>query len=187
VLEYLNKALGVISRDIPEQRRKDELLHKAFAQARSGEITKEAYMDLSAILNWKSVEGHKKEIRAEEEILLFTETFYHFAWRLVEVLRSTSSKSSFEGFIKLKAEGIQTVRNHLVQHPERQKTKIFRPAFSISSNGAGAGPVLKSLGPVVQLLPDKVEAVYDGPDRGLFVNAQELHDEILEILRTKLG
>jgi len=116
-------------------------------------------------------------IRAEEEILLFTETFYHFAWRLVEVLNS--SKFSFEGFSKRKprAEGIRYVRNLLIQHPEKHETKILRPSFTMA---AASGPVLKA----VRLGPDTVDAVYD---RGLFANAQELHDEILQILRTKLG
>jgi hypothetical protein len=108
-------------------------------------------------------------IRAEEEILLFTETFYHFAWRLVEVLK----KSKFEGFGKLRAEGITYVRNRLIQH----QTKILRPSFMMA---AMTGPVLKP----VRVGPDTVDAVYD---RGLFANAQELHDEILQKLRTKLG
>jgi hypothetical protein len=121
---------------------------------------------------------NKAMIRAaKEETLLFTETFYHFAWRLMVVLNS--SKFSFEGFSKLKprAEGIRYVRNLLIQHPEKHETKILRPSFTMA---AMTGPVLKP----VRLGPDTVDAIYD---RGLFANAQALHDEILQILRTKLG
>jgi hypothetical protein len=126
------------------------------------------------VLDAKSPDQLRKETRAAAEVRLFTETFDFFAWRLVEIL--TSKAFPFEGFRKLKAKGIRDVRHQLIQHPETY-SKNFRPSLSMA---ALSGPVLKAM----RLGPDKVDVVYD---RGLFVNAQELHDEIIEILRRNLG
>jgi hypothetical protein len=136
-------------------------------------------MEIQRALNAKSADQHQREIRASEEIRLFTEAFYFFAWRLVEILKSKAFP--FDGFGKLRVKGIRDVRNLLIQHPERQN---FRSSFSITSNG----PVLKPIRTAIRLLPEKkVETEYEGPDRGLFLNAQELHDKIIDILRRTVG
>ena len=110
----------------------------------------------------------------------FTEAFYFFAWRLVEVLKG-SGAFAFDGFSKLEAKGIRIVRNHLLQHPEKYK-KNFQQSLVVTSNG----PVLKTMTVVVRSDTGKVEPEDESVDRGLFVNAQELHDEIEERIRKTL-
>jgi hypothetical protein len=176
VLEYLNNALTIFSGNPAEEGLKNDVRAQAFKQVVSGEMTKENYRDRMATLTWKSREELEKQFRAQDEIRLFTEAFYFFAWRLVEILKSKTFY--FDGFSKLSTKGILTVRNHLLQHPEKYG-RNFRQVFPITSDG----PILKAGDPVIRLLPDKVEVEHPGLDRGLFVNAQELHDEIIEILR----
>ena len=183
VLEYLNRALTIFSGDSILARRKDEFITQAFPELRTGEMTKEKFKKLTDIqwaLDVNFPDHQRGNVRASEEIRLFTEAFYFFAWRLVEIL--TSRAFPFDGLSKLKVKGIRIVRNHLLQHPEKHGQN-FRQSFSITSNG----PIMKTVGPVIRLLPDKIETEYEGPDRGLFVNAQELYDEIKERIRKSLG
>jgi hypothetical protein len=87
---------------------------------------------------------------AFREVRLFTEAFYFFAWRLVEIL--TSKAFPFNGFTKLKqnVKGIQNVRNHLIEHPEKG-SKNFRQSFGITSDG----PVLKNTMVVAEITTGK--------------------------------
>jgi hypothetical protein len=180
VLDYLNRALRLISGDPVDERRKANLFMQGATKFRTGEMTQGKYTELLTALNAKSPEEQKQIVRAWDEVALFTEAFYFFAWRLVEVLTG-SGAFAFDGFSKLEARGIRIVRNHLLQHPEKYK-KNFQQSLVVTSNG----PVLKTMTVVVRSDTGKVEPEDESVDRGLFVNALELHDEIKERIRKTL-
>jgi hypothetical protein len=180
LLHYLNKALRLVPGDAEEVRRKAELFMQAAEQFRSGDMTAEKYEEFLRDATAKSPEQLRAEVRAWEEVVLFTEAFYFFAWRLVEV-PTGSGAFAFDGFSKLEARGIRIVRNHLLQHPEKYK-KNFQQSLVVTSNG----PVLKTMTVVVRSDTGKVEPEAESVDRGLFVNALELHDEIKERIRKTL-
>jgi hypothetical protein len=177
ILDHLNRALRLVSGDPVEERRKGKLFMQAATKFRTGEMTQEKYTEFVAALSAKSPEQLQTEVRAWEEVVLFTESFYFFAWRLVEILKG-SGAFAFDGFTKLEAKGIRLVRNHLLQHPEKYE-KNFRQRLIVTSTG----PVLKAMFVVIRTDTGKVEPEKESVDRGLFVNAQELHDEIKERIR----
>ena len=91
---------------------------------------------------------------------MLTEAFYYFAFRFREVVRRVP------GFSKFEAVGIRDVRNHLIEHPEKT-SKVLDGSFK---HGGVEGPVLK---------PIRSEAQKDvWLDRGLFVNAAEMRDQL---------
>ena len=90
-----------------------------------------------------------------EEVRFFTESFYYFGWRAREILRSLPGLGSVDGL------GLRNVRNHLLEHPEKQ-SKVFVESFIA---GGPEGPVLKGL-----RLSHQADLF---PDSGLYVNAAE--------------
>ena len=95
------------------------------------------------------------------ELQFFTEAFYYFAFRLRGILRSLPSLQQFE------CRGVRDVRNKLLEHPEAKDSEIFIESFG---HGGKHGPVIKALR-------------YDNQqdswiDRGLYVNAKELFDNL---------
>ena len=94
------------------------------------------------------------------DVEMLTEAFYYFAFRFREVVRR------IPGFANFDAVGVRDVRNHLIEHPERT-SKVLGGSFK---HGGPEGPVLK---------PIRSEAQKDvSLDRGLFVNAAEMRDEL---------
>lgn len=120
ILDHLKEALRLVLGDPVERRRKGQLFMQAGTKFRTGEMTQEKYNEFLVALSPKSPDQVRSIFRAWNEVILFTEAFYFFAWRLVEVLTG-SGAFAFEGFSKLKkkARGIRIVRNHLLQHPEK--------------------------------------------------------------------
>ena len=101
------------------------------------------------------------------ELEIFTESFYHFAWRIIEIIRKHDKFSSS----KLDGSKVLRVRNNLVQHPENEegKEKSF-PMFSTSDNN---GPTIKGyVGP---------NSSYE--DEGLFVNAKDFVEKFIETIK----
>lgn len=180
LLDHLNRALRLVSGDPSEVQRKAELVMQAAKKFRAGDITEETYETFLRDISAKSPDQLQMEVRAWDEVVLFTEAFYFFAWRLVEVLKG-SGAFAFKGFSNLEARGIRIVRNHLLQHPEKYKKNFQQPLVVTSS-----GPVLKTMTVVVRSDTGKVEPEDESVDRGLFVNAQELHDEIKAIIKRTL-
>ncbi len=103
------------------------------------------------------------------DVEMLTEAFYYFAFRFREVIRSVP------GFKKFEAVGIRDVRNHLIEHPERQ-SKVLSGSFQ---HGGSEGPVLKPIRPEAQ------QGIF--VDRGLFVNAAEMHDDLMRRLSRLLA
>lgn len=103
------------------------------------------------------------------DVEMLAEAFYYFAWRFREVIRKVP------GFKKFDAVGIRDVRNHLIEHPEKQ-SKVLGGSFK---HGGGEGPVLKPIRSEAQ------QGIF--VDRGLLVNAAEMHDELARRLDRLLG
>jgi hypothetical protein len=111
-------------------------------------------------------EGYaRRALALIEETELFAEAFYYFAWRLRQVLRSLPGFKDFESI------GVRNCRNHLVEHPEKKRGRLYN---SFASNSL-VGPVLKPSRPVNDT------ETYEDP--GLFINAAELQGNILGILQ----
>jgi hypothetical protein len=96
------------------------------------------------------------------ETQLLTEAFYYFAFRLRQVVRRLPGLQSFE------AVGVRDVRNKLLEHPDDQEDS----GVTVRSFGFG-GPS----GPRVKVIRDaSQENVF--PDNGLYVNAEELREQL---------
>lgn len=111
----------------------------------------------------ESSSGDHSEMQAIYEIGLLAEAFYHFSFRLMDVLRKFHPK--YKGFY---SKSISEVRNHLIVHPEVKKAdaKIFSTvSYSV---GQGEGPRIKAY----NANPGAIQ------DRGLFINAKEFADDL---------
>lgn len=104
-----------------------------------------------------------------DQIELLAESFYYFAWRLRQVLVQLPEFKNFD------PTGLRDVRFHLLDHPEKT-SKALNPNF-MYGHDVPTGPVLKPFG------PREIE-IYD---QGLYVNAQEMLDELLPRLRRAVG
>lgn len=182
VLTHLKRAVAAVTPG-PETMRHDiAWVQGALPRLEAGEMSREEFSaDLRAVPT--SREQMRMWDHAWREVRLFTEIFYFFAWRLVEILKPRRREALvFTGFRNLEARGVTLVRNHLLEHPEKHG-EIFQQNLTITD----AGPVLKGFAVVVRSATGRTEPDGASIDRGLFVNAKELHDELLECLRAVLG
>ena len=99
------------------------------------------------------------------EAELFTDAFYWIAWRLRDVVRRLPNLKNFD------AVGIRTVRNHLVEHPEKNLSVTPVRDFVLSRT---EGVILR---------PDIVRNQDDPIDEGLVANATELRDRLANALK----
>ena len=106
------------------------------------------------------------------ELEIITECFYHFAFRLREILQTYHP--AFEGF---ESKAIRDVRNHLLVHPEKQgkDAKIF-PSFGFSDD-LNIGPRIK----------DYNGGNHLNQDKGLFVNASEFRESLIKHFNRELS
>lgn len=180
VLGHLERALAAVTPD-PERVRHDVTwVQGALQRLEAGEMSKEEFAAVFETLP-KSREEGRAWVQAWSEVRLFTEMFYFVAWRLVDILTRRGALG-FPGFSKLQARGVTLVRNHLLQHPEKHG-EIFQQHLAITD----AGPVLKGVAVVVRSATGRTEPDAASVDRGLFVNAKQLHDELMACLREVLG
>jgi hypothetical protein len=74
----------------------------------------------------RSLEELQHEADAWESIGLFTESFYLFAWRLIEVLNG-NAEYRFPNLERIRTTGgVGFVRNHFIQHPEKKEKTSLR-------------------------------------------------------------
>ena len=111
------------------------------------------------------------DTKAMFELEIIAESFYHFAWRIVEITKHLN------GFDEIKKTKVSHVRNYLIQHPETQKNRA--KYYSSFSAGGKSGP--------------KIKAYIGSPgslnDEGLFTNAEEFNSKLckcLEVVISKL-
>ncbi len=97
------------------------------------------------------------------ELEILTESFYYFAFRLRNIIRSLPGLKSFE------IPKIRNVRNKLIEHPDTNNdSKILT-----RSNGWGN----KKNGPVKKFIRENHQ-IGIFPDEGLYINAQELKENL---------
>lgn len=91
-----------------------------------------------------------------QKLSFYTEAFYWFAWRTRQAFDRA------DGFAAFSCDGVRTVRNHLLEHPEKHDGLIQAGVFGV---GPG-GPMIRT--------PYK--------DNGLFENATEFYRNLLAML-----
>ncbi len=103
-----------------------------------------------------------------EDLSVWTESFYYFAFRLQKLLQRADL-----GVRRVEAKGIAFVRNQLIEHPESHPAKVHRQWTIYTTDG----PVLRHEGAVVVATDGTTHAV-GSFDAGLFSNAEELRQEL---------
>lgn len=134
-----------------------------------------------AQLNWLINYAHKLnnevldslevqlEMTAMFELEIITESFYHFAWRIVEITKH------LDDFDEIKRTKVGQVRNYLIQHPETQKERAkLNSSFSA---GGKAGPVIKGY----------IGSLGSLDDEGLFCNAEEFNVKLCKCLEKAIA
>lgn len=105
----------------------------------------------------------KRRVDLAFEAELFTDAFYWIAWRLREVVRRLPGLKNFDPV------GIRTVRNHLLEHPERHLSATPSRELALSRRDG-------------VILHHRVSRDADVIDEGLVPNASELRDRLTEAL-----
>jgi hypothetical protein len=106
------------------------------------------------------------------EMELFTECFYYVAGRLRTLLQKSKPIPGLESF---DCPGARDVRNQLLEHVEGKNSQVFIQSFAF---GKENGPVLKGMRYAHQ------EHIF--PDKGLYLNATEIKDNLEDILKRLL-
>jgi hypothetical protein len=182
ILRHLHNAIEVVTRpaDPDEIARERDVVEEWAAldqRLANGEITDLEYFKAKIEMESRWPKQSPAWHDAWVDISIFTETFYHWAWRLIIVLRGEAGPPyKFPGGLtKVNVPVIREVRNYLIQHPENVKgDQNFTLGLVITSSG----PVLRSLGAVIKGDSDRMEPLPESVDQGLFVAAERLRDEL---------
>lgn len=118
-----------------------------------------------------------KGMKLLDEGIIFVETFYFFAWRIIQITEHYTKPLPYLKGLKEKAKGITIVRNCLIEHPEKQKEKICM--YSYAWGNDDRGPILKNARPTAQS--------YEINDNGFWKNAKEFKDGLEELLKIALA
>lgn len=123
------------------------------------------------VLTKQSVEEAKQSSYMMDEVEIYTEAFYYFAFRIYKILKNKKF-NIFPGLNSFDAPGVRNVRNFLIEHPDISNDKAYLPSISLLGT---VGPVLK-----IARRPDD-ERTFDDP--GLWVNAAEFKNNLEKLLR----
>lgn len=176
ILEHLDSAIATVQGDPVENQRFMEQALQNKSLVDSGQITPEEFMERQVAASPKR---GMEWVRTWEEVKLFTEMFYFVAWRLVQVV-TARGPFSFPGIKGIRAKGVSRVRNQLLEHPEHPGEKgNYQQWLTLTSDG----PVLKSNTMIVRSDTGRADPDDESLDRGLFVNAVKLHDELVAALK----
>ena len=165
-LDYLIKKIVQIENeaDLISQRQK-----KAFKE--HVEFTKKNSLDFETTPAPKEINFTHEEFNKYNELTfeleLLTEHFYYIAFRLRGIIKHLPGLKSFE------SQGMRDVRNKLIEHPDKDKdSQIFIRSFGFGN---------KEIGPVIKAIrySDQVNIF---PDKGLYLNAFELKENIEKAL-----
>lgn len=114
-----------------------------------------------------------KRIRFLDEGIVFVETFYFFAWRIICITNHSKEPLPYLKGLKGKAKGITIVRNCFIEHPERTEEKIYM--YSYAWGNDERGPTLKNARPT--------EQSFEISDNGFWKNAKEFKDGFEKLLQ----
>jgi hypothetical protein len=171
ILVHLNAAIDAITLDPVEAQQRRESAANNRLRLITGKITEEEYTRLAAKERLQDLVGY---CDSWEDIAIFTETFYFFAWRMVQILRGRGDHK-FPGLGYVKARAVTLVRNNLIEHPEDVKKD---PNFTNVLVLTSSGPVLRPLAVTLRLDVGNFDSHPDGTDQGLFAAARELREEL---------
>lgn len=174
VLDYVERAVAGMGSSNEERQHDVAWIRAAQPKLVSGELSAEQYMAGF----WSSIHPPSREVllarlRASREIGLFTEMFYHVAWRTGEAI--DGSGQEFPGFKDFKPKGVTRVRNSLLQHPQRYSGVGRAGSMVVTSQG----PALRvpNMAIVVSPMGDS-RPTEESIDQGLYVNAREFHEQL---------
>jgi len=122
-----------------------------------------------------SIDEARKLTRFFDEGIVFAEAFYSTAWRIICIAKHGTKPLPRLGGMKKKAKGINTVRNQLLVHPEKQKDQIFMVSYSWGNDG----PKFKNARPAGQ--------TFEIMDSGLWINAQEFKNDFEGLLQKAIA
>jgi hypothetical protein len=173
ILKHLHAAIGAASPDPVEAQEKMAWALANRERLVNGEITQEEFIQGSLT----TTPDPATLIDSWDDVSIFTEAFYHWAWRLIQVLTGKAGgRYKFPGGLgRVNVPIITAVRNHLIQHPERVSGD---QNFTLGLVVTSSGPVLRSLGAVARGDSERIEPLPESVDQGLFVAAEQLRDEL---------
>lgn len=175
ILDHLHVAITAIQGDPQENQRYMEETLRDMQLLDEGLIDDEEFERRRIAA---SPRRGKEDLRAWKEVRLFTEMFYFIAWRLVQVLRRRGD-FQFSGLGKIKAKSVSLIRNQLLEHPEHAgPSGHFQQHLVVTDDG----PVLKTATAVFRIGTGQIVAAEESKDKGLFVAARELHQELLDVI-----
>jgi hypothetical protein len=180
ILKYLRMTLDVLAPDPQEVKRANCWGQENYPAFRRGEISMEQWIDGTSVPCQVKSEDY---IEAWESITLFTESFYFFAWRLMEVLniKDRDNRFRFPGLGTIEAEGIRNIRNQLLQHPERgyKDSDKCRRRFVQGLVVTDSGPVLRTTEVAIMSATGETIPTDNSVDKeGLYVTAEKFRDEL---------
>jgi len=147
ILKHLDDARNAIAPDPQEVEKADIWLRDNYFPFARGEISFEAWCAGTRVPLPAEVPAY---IAAWESINLFTDSFYFFAWRLVGALNMEKFPKAerFPELRKIKAPGVNFVRNKLLEHPEQRPLR--RENFTQGLVFTDSGPVLRATGATIR-------------------------------------
>lgn len=165
ILRKLADELKIVTPTPEEVQRSNDFVAQHHATFERGEMSIDEWV-AGTSLRQRSREELQREMDAWESIGLYTEAFYFFAWRLIEVLNG-HGEYRFPSLERMRTTGgVGFVRNELIQHPEK-KEKNFIQGLMITSSG----PVLRSREAILDGATGEVRSSDDTKDPGLYVTA----------------
>jgi hypothetical protein len=173
ILRHLHDAIRAASPDPVEAQQKLAWSLANRERLANGEITQEEFIQGSS----PTTPDPATLIDSWDDVSIFTEAFYHWAWRLIQVLTGEAGgRYKFPGGLgRVNVPVIKAVRNYLIQHPEKVSGD---QNFTLGLVVTSSGPVLRSLGGVLKGDSERMEPLPDSVDQGLFVAAEQLRDEL---------
>lgn len=180
ILKHLSDARSVDHPDSQELKRVNIWAQENHSALLRGEITMEQWIDGTSLPRQVEPQRYLEYIEAWESIVLFTESFYFFAWRLMECLNNRSNQFRFPGLERIKADGVSDVRNHLLQHPENHfdGSENSRQRFKQGLVVTSSGPVLRTTEFAIKSATGEMIPTENTEDKGLDITARKFCDEL---------
>jgi len=174
ILKYLLAAIDVVTPEPRELKRIHVWAQENYAAHVRGEISVEQWIEGTSLPSHVEPPDY---ISAWESITFFTESFYFFAWRLMEALniKDRDNLLRFPKLNPIKAQSVRRVRNELLQHPERY-SQNFKQHLTLT----GHGPILRTAEVAIKSATGEVIPTVNSVDKGLYVTAKEFRGELQE-------
>jgi hypothetical protein len=157
-LQWLHARLLQLERELEE-----EALNSGPPGAARPAVLKQVFHEASAADSDPQIQSQHL-FQKSDELRVLLETFYYSAHRVRDILRD--HESELPGLGSFEAKGIRDVRNHLVEHPSRDKGVLV---YSTACGG--------SVGPQLRLLRWSLDPP-GTQDQGLHYNAKEFVDAL---------